>query len=158
MRLNLSLRIAALGFMFTTAIVGGFGLHIFATAWSNHCDPGNNQFYLLKNDPIVSYRVEGELYTWISNQPDNSWLCTSPKLTVSHVGPDVKGMWNATRANMALHGWTNHPSIYLTDLTFDLYEKVTSDRVRLTAFVSQELFSVAVDLTAPGLHFGEYGF
>ena len=157
-RFNLSLRIAALGFMFTTAIVGGLGLHFFATTWSNHCDPGNTQFYVLKNDPIVSYRAEGELYTWISDKPDNGWLCGDPHLSVFHVGPDVKRIWNATTADMARHGWSNHPSIYIKDQTFDVYEKTTSGGVRLSADISQELFSVEVYLTTRGLHFGEYGF
>ena len=35
---------------FLIAIVALLFRHVFATAWSNKCDPGNAQFNLMKND------------------------------------------------------------------------------------------------------------
>src|ERR1700681_865417 len=55
-------------------------------AWSNHCDPANAQFNLLKTNPIVSFHAQGDVFTFENDSADNSWLCTSPSLSVSHFG------------------------------------------------------------------------
>ena len=44
------------------------------------------------------------------------------------------------------------------DQTFTLFHKSIEGGVRLSAFVSQELFWVDVSMDAPGLHLGEPGF
>jgi len=141
--------------MFAVAIVALLFRHLFATAWSNKCDPGNTQFFLMKNDPIVSFAPHGQLYTWENDGPDNSWLCSDANLSVSHVGPEVKAMYDATRANMTQNGWTEVGSLPSED--FAVYEKATNG-VRLSAVVSKEAFWVEVDINAPGLHTGESGF
>ena len=141
--------------MFAVAIVALLFRHLFATAWSNKCDPGNTQFFLMKNDPIVSFAPHGQLYTWENDGPDNSWLCSDANLSVSHVGPEVKAMYDATRANMTQNGWTEVGSLPSED--FAVYEKATNG-VRLWAVVSKEAFWVEVDINAPGLHTGESGF
>lgn len=141
MSFNLRLRIAALIFMFSTAIVGLVGRHIFATAWSNKCDPGNAQFYLLKNDPVASYRAAGEMYTWEVDSPDNSWLCSGPHLSLDHVGRDVKAMFEATRSNLAANGWIEVAPQPNEDFAFFQKDK---DGQHLTADVSQQAFWVEV--------------
>jgi hypothetical protein len=52
----------------------------FGASWSNHCDPGNARFNLLKADPVVSFHATAELFTWENAGPDNSWLCSAPTL------------------------------------------------------------------------------
>jgi hypothetical protein len=140
------------------AIVAVAGHQQFVTAWSNHCDPGNAQFNLLKNDPVVNFRTSGELFTWENDGPDNGWTCTNPTLSMSHVGQDLVGILQQTRADMTDAGWKpidvggqGHPDFYI-------YEKNASRGVRLTAVVLQNAFWIEVDLSAPGLHPGEQGF
>jgi len=126
------------------------------TAWSNHCDPGNAQFDLLKTDPVVSFHAPRELFTWENDAPDNSWTCTNPSLSVNHVGQDVSGMYAATTADMKSNGWTAIDLGQARD--FGIFEKRAAGGVRLTAVVLKQNAWVEVDLSAPGLHPGERGF
>ena len=141
--------------VFAVAVVALLFRHTFAAAWSNRCDPGNARFYLLKNDPAVSFAPRGQLFTWENDGPDNSWLCADANLSVSHVGAEIGSMFEATRANMTQSGWAEIGSLPNEDLA--VYEK-TVDGVTISAVVSKQLFWVEVDLNAPGLHTGEYGF
>jgi len=127
-----------------------------ATWWSNKCDPGNAQFFLMKNDPVTSFRPNGQVFAWENDGPDNSWLCSDASLSVSHVGPDVNAMWDATRANMTDNGWVGG-EILPEDPNFAVYEKDVGG-VRLNAVVRKQALWVEVDMNAPGLHPGEYGF
>ena len=156
MSFNLSLRLGAAIFMTTTAIASLLFLHLFGTAWSNHCDPGNAQFYLLKNDPVVKFQAPGELYTWENDQPDNGWLCTGPHLALSHVGTDVKGMFMSIRANLFQSGWSGG-DLFLPDQDFGVFDKYVEGQ-HLTAVVNEEFYGVDVGLDAPALHLGESGF
>ncbi|HKW70595.1 MAG TPA: hypothetical protein VJP81_08420 [Candidatus Dormibacteraeota bacterium] len=134
-----------------------FVLHqLFAAAWSNKCDPGNMQFFLMKNDPALSFSPHGSLFTWENDGPDNSWLCSDASLSVSYVGPNIGSMFDAARANMSANGWVGG-DIFLKDQDFAVYEK-DKGGVRLNAIVRKQLFWVEVDVNAPGLHPGEYGF
>ena len=145
----------ALVFMFTTGILYLGFHHFFAAAWSNKCDPGNAQFSLIKNDPVVGSRVAGELFTWEEDGPDNGWLCVSPSLSLTYAGTDVDGMFDAARANLSSNGWVQ--SGVTPDGTFADFDKYVGDQ-HLEASVSKEWFSVDVRLDAPGLHMGENGF
>lgn len=129
--------------------------HFFATAWSNRCDPGNAQFSLLKKDGVVEFAPPGQAFTWENDGPDNSWLCANANLSVSHVGADIKSMYDDTRANMTANGWVDQGQTPSGD--FAVYEKVV-DGVKLDATVSKQVFWVEVDLSAPGLRPGESGF
>ena len=48
---------------------------LFGTMWSNHCDPGNERFNVLKSDAVVAFRASGELFAIENDGADNSWLC-----------------------------------------------------------------------------------
>ena len=135
------------------AIVGLLFRHFFATAWSNKCDPNNGQFNLMKNDAIVGYVPNDQVFTWENDGPDNSWLCANSNLSVSHVGPNIRSIYDETRASMTANGWVDEGGTG----DFVVYEKVV-DGVKLDATVSKQPFWVEVDLSAPGLHPGEYGF
>src|ERR1700756_1685620 len=63
--------------------------HFFAASWSNRCDPGNATVLLMKNGPVPSFQAPGQMFNWETDGPDNSWMCGSPTLGVSHVGPEV---------------------------------------------------------------------
>jgi hypothetical protein len=141
---------------FAVAFAFLIGHQLFGTAWSNKCDPGNAQFFLMKNDPVVTFRPSGELFTWENDGPDNGWLCSDASLSVSHVGPDVKSIFAQTRADMAASGWTGG-EIFLKDQDFAVYSK-TINGVRIDAVLQSQPMWVEVDMNAPGLHPGEYGF
>lgn len=141
---------------FLIAILALLFHQAFATSWSNRCDPGNAQFFLLKNDPVTSFRPSGELFTWENDGPDNSWLCSDASLSVSYVGPQIKSMFEATRADMTANSWVGG-DIFLKDQDFAVYEKDV-DGVRINAIVREQAFWVEVDMNAPGLHPGESGF
>jgi hypothetical protein len=128
----------------------------FGTTWSNRCDPGNANFYLLKNDPVTSFWAGGQLFSWDNAGPDNGWLCDTPTFSISHVGPDVNKMFDETMANMTANGWVGGDIIPQAP-DFTTYQK-TVDGAQLDAIVRKEAFWVEVDLQAPGLHLGEYGF
>jgi hypothetical protein len=127
--------------------------HFFATAWSNRCDPSNAQFNLMKKDAVVEFAPKDQMFTWENDGPDNSWLCANANLSVSHVGPNIRSMYDDTRANMTANGWVDEGGTG----DFAVYEKVV-DGVTLDATVSKQPFWVEVDLSAPGLHPGDYGF
>lgn len=130
--------------------------HFTATTWSNRCDPGNATFLLMKNDPVTSFQAPGQAFNWESDGPDNGWLCNAPSLTVSHVGPEIGAMFDATRDDMTRNGWSEFAPI--PDEDFAVYEK-TIDGVKIEATVEKEWFAVDVNLTGPeGPHFGEMGF
>ena len=128
---------------------------MFATTWSNKCDPGNAQFLLMKQDGVVDFKAEGQLFTWENDDADNLWLCSNANLSVSHVGPNLKTMYESTRQDMTANGWSELGALPNED--FAVYEKV-SGGVKLTAVVQKQAFWVEVDMSAPGLHLGEYGF
>ncbi|HKW58706.1 MAG TPA: hypothetical protein VJR46_03010 [Candidatus Dormibacteraeota bacterium] len=141
--------------MFAIAVVALLFRHFFATAWSNKCDPGNQFFFLMKNDGVVGFSPQGELFTWENDGPDNSWLCSGASLSVSYVGPNIKDMYDATRANMTANGWVEQGALPNED--FAVYEKVTGG-VTLEAVVREQLLWVEVDINAPARHLGENGF
>ena len=142
--------------LFAIAVATLLFHQLFATAWSNKCDPGNAQFFLMKTDPALSFSPQGSLFTWENDGPDNSWLCSDASLSVSYVGPSIGAMFDATRDNMTRNGWVGG-DIFLKDQDFAVYQKDKAG-VRLDAIVRKELFWVEVDMYAPGLHPGEYGF
>ena len=130
--------------------------HFFGATWSNRCDPGNATFLLMKNDPVVSFHAPGQMFNWESDGPDNSWLCDAPSLSLSHVGPEVGAMFDATRDDMTRNGWVE--SFPIPGEDFAVYEKVI-EGVKFNATVEKGWFSVDVDLTGPeSPHFGEMGF
>jgi hypothetical protein len=143
--------------MVVIAVVFLVARQLFGTAWSNHCDPGNAQFNLLKSDPVASYRPQDETFTWENDGPDNSWLCSAPTLSVSHVG-DTSTLYAEVKSYMTGSGWTELTSAYNTDQNVTVYQKDTTGGVRLTALVRKQILWVEVDLDAPGLHPGERGF
>ena len=129
---------------------------LYATAWSNRCDPDNAHFFAMKNDPVTSFHAPGQLYTWVSDSPDNSWMCVNPSLSVSHVGPEVNAMFDATRVDMTQNGWSERYPVPGED--FAVYEK-TIDGLQIEATVSKEAFWVEVHLDGPqSSHLGEMGF
>jgi len=144
----------ALGMIFI-AVVALLAWHLFGTAWSNHCDPGNKQFDLLRSDPVVSSHFSGELFVWENDGPDNSWLCSNPTLSISHVG-DASALFPEVKADMVDGHWTELTPT--PNESFAVYQKDTPQGVRLTAVVRSQPFWVEVDLDAPGLHPGENGF
>ena len=155
--MNLGLRAGAAVGMTLVAVVSLTAYHLFGTAWSNHCDPGNAQFNLLKSDPIVSSHDKGELFVWENDGPDNSWLCSGPSLSVSHVG-DPSALFPEVQADLTSSAWTELTPEFLPNQDFDVYQKDTPGGMRLTAAVRKQAFWVEVDLDAPGLHPGENGF
>ncbi|TMF44003.1 MAG: hypothetical protein E6I23_08500 [Chloroflexi bacterium] len=144
----------ALGMIFI-AVVALLAWHLFGTSWSNHCDPGNKQFDLLRSDPVVSSHFSGELFVWENDGPDNSWLCSNPTLSVSHIG-DASTLFPGVKADMVDGHWTKLAP--MPNENFAVYQKDTPTGIRLTAVVRSQPFWVEVDLDAPGLHPGESGF
>lgn len=155
--MNLQLRLGAAIGMTLLAISALLGHQLFGTAWSNHCDPGNAQFSLIKSDPIVSFHAKDDVFTLENDSADNSWLCTNPSLSVSHFG-DTAALYEQLRAGLSDSGWTELAPEFLPNQDFDVYQKDVAGGVRLDADVRKELFWVEVDLDAPGLHPGEGGF
>ena len=141
--------------MFAIAIGDLLFFHFFGATWSNRCDPGNQRLALLKSDGVVGFAPRTQLFTWESDGPDNLWLCSNANLSVSHVGPQIKQIYEETRAGMTDNGWSEIAPGTSTD--FSVFEK-TKDGVRLDAVVRKEVFWVEVDLSAPGLHAGESAF
>jgi hypothetical protein len=113
--------------------------HFFGATWSNRCDPDNARFELLKTDPVVDFQPEGQLLTWLNPRPDNLWLCANANLSVSHVGPDIRDPYGATREDMSRSGWSEIAPGTSADLS--VYEKVRSG-LKLTAVVRKEPFWV----------------
>ncbi len=144
----------ALG-MIVIAVAALLAWHFFRTAWSNHCDPGNAQFNLLKSDPVVSSQFKEALFTWEIDGPDNGWLCSNPTLSVSHVG-DPSALFPEVKADLVDSHWTELAPTPNENVA--VYQKDTEAGVRLTAVVRTQPFWVEVDLDAPGLHPGEKGF
>ena len=140
--------------MFAIAIFGLLFFHLFAASWSNRCDPGNARFALLKHDGVVDFQPDGQLFTWVNPGPDNLWLCSNANLSVSHVGANIKDLYEQTREDMTRNGWSElAPG---TSADFSVFEK-TKNNLKLDAVVRKEVFWVEVDLSAPGLHAGESG-
>lgn len=130
--------------------------HDFATAWSNRCDPGNATFFLMKDDAVTSFHAPGQLFNWESDGPDNSYACDAPTLSLSHVGPNVDTMFEATRGNMTRNGWSE--SAPLPGEDFAVYHK-TIQGLQFEAIVSKDWFWVQVFMSGPlSPHFGEYAF
>jgi hypothetical protein len=159
MSLNLKLRIGALVFMFATAFLSLGFFHFFGTAWSNRCDPGNTNFYLLKNDPAVSFRAPGELFTSESDEPDNSWMCVNPRLTISHYRPEQDKLFAQIEANLLSNGWQwEFPDYNVPGMSGEEFVK-NPNGVHLTVHLFREwMSSVDVVLEAPAIHLGEPGF
>ncbi len=100
---------------------------LFGTMWSNHCDPGNERFNVLKSDPVVAFRASGELFAIENDGADNSWLCTGPDVSVSHVG-DPGALYPQLRAKLSQSGWTELGGTYYEDPDWSFYEKRTRTR------------------------------
>jgi len=149
---------ARLNWIFAMVGIAAAGLlffHFFGAAWSNRCDPDNARYQLLRSDPIVDFQPQGQLLTWVNPRPDNLWLCANANLSVSHVGPNIRDVYGATRADLSRNGWSEiAPG---TSDQFAVYEKLRSG-LKLTAVVRKEPFWVEVDLSAPGVRAGEMGF
>ena len=140
--------------LFAIAVAGLLFFHFFGATWSNRCDPGNERFALLKSDGVVSFSAKGQLFTWENDGADNLWLCSNANLSVSHVGPNIKDLYEQTREDMTRNGWSElAPG---TSADFSVFEK-TKNNLKLDAVVRKEVFWVEVDLSAPGLHAGESG-
>lgn len=159
MSLNLKLRIGALVFMFATAFLSLGFFQVFGTSWSNRCDPGNANFNLLKNDPAVSFRAPGEWWTSVTSEPDNSWMCVNPRLTVTHYRLNQDKLFTEIEDNLLAHGWQLAFAEYVTR-GHDGEEFIKdAGGLRLTTHLFREwMSSVDVVLEAPPLHLGESGF
>jgi len=130
--------------------------HFLATTWSNRCDPDNATFYAMKADPITGFHAPGQLFTWEGDGPDNSWMCGNATLSITHVGPNVDEMFDATRGDMTRNGWSEDFPIPGED--FAIYYK-TIVGARYEAEVKKGWFGVDVFMSGPAsAHFGEYGF
>jgi hypothetical protein len=160
MSLNLKLRIGALVFMFSTAFLSLAFFHFFGTSWSNRCDPGNANFNLLKNDPAVKFRAPGEFFTSESNQPDNSWMCVNPRLSITHYRPNQDKLMTELEDNLLASGWQWEFPELPPDRGHSGEEFVKNvDGLRLTAMLFKDwMSSVEVVLEAPPMHLGESGF
>jgi len=118
--MNLQLRLGAAIGMTLLAVTALLGHQLFGTSWSNHCDPGNAQFNLIKLDPIVSFHATHDVFTFESDSADNSWLCTNPTLSVSHIG-DTSALYDELRAGLRASGWTELTPEFLPNQGFDVY-------------------------------------
>lgn len=138
------------------ALLALFVVHgIFGTTWSNKCDPGNQNFLLMKNDPVTGFRAPGQLFSFENQGPDNSWMCDAANLSVIHVG-NVDAMYEAMRGEMTRNGWIDLGTT--PDGTFAVYEK-TIEGVKIQADVWKRSFYVELDMNGPeSAHFGEFGF
>ena len=147
-------RLSYIVWAFLIAVAGLLAFHFFGATWSNRCDPGNQQFALLKSDGVVTFAPDHQLFTWENDRPDNLWLCANANLSVSHIGPNIKDVYEQTRGDMTRNGWSEIAPGTSSD--FSVYEKTTAG-VTLSAVVRKEVFWVEVDLSAPGLRPGESG-
>ena len=130
--------------------------HDFATAWSNRCDPGNATFFLMKDDAVTSFHAPGQAFNWENDGPDNSYACDAPSLSLSHVGLDVDGMFDAVRGDMTRNGWVETGALPGED--FAVYRK-TIQGLQFEATVSKDWYGVGVFMTGPeSPHFGEYAW
>jgi hypothetical protein len=139
---------------------------LFGTMWSNHCDPGNERFNVLKSDPVVAFRARGELFSTESDGADNSWLCTGPDVAVSHFG-DPSNLYPQLMAKFSQSGWSEIGGTYYVDPNWSVFLKDSGGGDPLTAAprgflitasVRRQWLSVDVHLSASGLHMGEMGF
>jgi hypothetical protein len=155
----------AIGMVFI-AIAAITAHDLFGTTWSNHCDPGNARFNILKTDPVVSFRARGELFAYESDGADNSWLCSGPSLSVTHFG-DPAMMYAQLRAKFVQSGWSGLGDTNAVDPDWSIYYKDTGGAVPFTeptrgflirASVRKQWVGAAVRLSASGLHDGEMGF
>ncbi len=160
MSLNLKLRIGALVVMFATAILTLSFFTFFGTTWSNRCDPGNEHFYLLKNDPVASFRAPGEFWTSQTAEPDNGWMCVNPRLEITHYRLDQNKLFTELEDNLLANGWQWYPPTEIV-IRGDSGEELAKNAggLRLTATLFRDWWSsVRVVLEAPPTHLGEPGF
>ena len=159
MTLNQRLRIQVIAATWILAIGSLVFLKVFGTMWSNHCDPGNAQFHLLKDDPVVSAHISGGLMLWEADGPDNGWLCSGPHLSLSYVGFNHDALKENATSALVSAGWTEATVMRAIDPGgWRFFDKTTSDGVKLTAFLIPAWYGVAIDMDAPGLHMGDQGF
>ena len=159
MTLNQRLRIQVIAATWILAIGSLVFLKVFGTMWSNHCDPGNAQFHLLKDDPIVSAHIDGGLLAWEADGPDNSWLCDGPHLSLDYVGFNHDALKENATSALVSAGWTESIDMRAIDPGgWRFFDKATSGGVKLTAFLIPTWYGVAIDMDAPGLHMGDQGF
>ena len=112
----------------------------------------------MKTDPIVSFHAKSDVFTLENDGADNSWLCTNPTLSVSHVR-DTAALYSRVEGGPERQRLDRtHPTPFLPNQDFDVYQKDVAGGVRLDADVRKQPFWVEVDLDAPGLHPGERGF
>ena len=139
---------------------------LFGTTWSNHCDPGNARFNVLKSDPVVSFRAKAELFSIENDGADNSWLCTGPDLSVNHFG-DPSALYPKLRAKFSQSGWSESEDTYNLHQGWSFYDKVSeggvpyTDSARgflLSGIVRKQGIWVEVHFSANGLHMGDMGF
>ena len=104
----------------------------------------------------LQLRLGAALVTWANDGPDNSWLCTSPSLSVSYIG-NTSALYDEVSVGMVQSGWMQFGSD-IAGMDFRAYEKDQGGGVVLSALVNKDLFWVEIDLDVPGLHLGESGF
>ncbi|GAC1676032.1 MAG: hypothetical protein PVS3B2_18410 [Candidatus Dormibacteraceae bacterium] len=138
---------------------------LFGTAWSNHCDPGNERLGVLESDPVVSFRARGELFSMESKSADNSWLCTGPDVSVNHYG-DTAALYAELRAKFTQSGWTDEGNPGQVDPEWSFFVKDSAGvdplheikGYRISGMVRKHWFSVEVRVSSIGAHMGEMGF
>jgi hypothetical protein len=117
--------------MIAVAVAGLLFFHFFGAAWGNRCDPENSRYQLLATDPAADFQPQGQLLTWINPGPDNLWLCANANLSVSHIGPNIRDVYGATREDLSRNGWSEiAPG---TSADFSVYEKLKGG-LKLTAW------------------------
>jgi hypothetical protein len=130
---------------------------VFATSWSNHCDPGNVRFNLMQNDPISNFQASGLVVRWENPGPDNSWLCTGATLSYSYVGGNGDTVLAEANSAMQAAGWKETKLTYVPSDGWSFWDK-TSDGVPITGLVHKDLAWVEIDLQVDALHLGDSGW
>lgn len=152
--------------MILIAVVALTAHALFGTMWSNRCDPGNERFNVLKSDPVVAFRAQGELFSMENDGADNSWLCTGPDVSVTHFG-DPATIYTQLKAQFVKSGWSGLGDNSSMDPDWSVYYKDSGGGVPFTeptrgflinASVRKQWLSVQVHLSAIGVHMGEMGF
>jgi len=141
-----------------TIAVASLLLHTaFATAWSNHCDPGNARFFLMQNDPISNFQASGLVVRWPNPGPDNSWLCTGATLSYSYIGGSGDSVLAEANAAMQAAGWQETKLTLVPSDGWSFWDK-TTDGVHLSGIVRKNLGWVQIDMQADPLHLGDSGW
>jgi hypothetical protein len=150
-------RLVVFAGMFMIAVTSLLFHAVFATAWSNHCDPGNTRYFLMQNDPISDFHASGLVARWANPGPDNSWLCSGATLSYSYIGGNGDSVLAEANAAMQSAGWQETKLTLVPSDGWSFWDK-TADGVHLTGLVHKDLAWVEVDLQADPLHLGDSGW